>query len=121
MKRFVLMIMLMMASMGAYAGSSSQGTVTEETQGIITPELATGMWRTNRFIYDKNLNILICPKDMDYEINMTIDNTCENKQKKMAWVTMENTIPQGAKYVGFKSITANGSHYIEIYWKKIKQ
>ncbi len=121
MKKIITMLSLMMISTFAYAGSSSQATVSEEAPGIVTPEVATGVWRTYRHISDRNMNVLICPKNMSHEQNITSEDTCKDRSGKMAWVRMENAVPPGKKYVGFKSITQNGSHYIEIYWKDVKQ
>lgn len=112
MKKFAAMI-LMMASMTAYASSASKSNA-DEQHGIITPDVATGMWRTSQFVHDVNMNILICtPQNVYY----WKDHTCKDKNNNNAWVKMENAIPQGKKFVGFKSINQGIAHHIEIYWK----
>lgn len=119
MKKFGAMIVLMMASMSAYAGSSSQQSNNEDNHGIVTPDVATGMWRTTRIVHDSsNMNILVC--QLKYEYTYRSD-TCEDKNKKNAWAKMEHAVPQGTKFVGFKSISQGSTHYIEIYWKQVKQ
>lgn len=123
MKKFSAMIVLMMASLSAYAGSSSQPKNAEDNHGIVTPEIASGMWRTYRHTNDdNNMNILICPKKMNHDTDMNGSNpTCKDKNGNNAWVRMENSIPQGTKFVGFKSVSQSSSQYIEIYWKQVKQ
>jgi hypothetical protein len=117
MKKFGAMIILMMASLSAYAGSSPKND--QEPNGIVTPDIATGMWRTSRFVNDTtNMNILVCPLKYEYIYR---DDTCRDKNNKNAWVLIENSLPQGKNYVGFKSISQGSSHAIEIYWKNAKQ
>lgn len=119
MKKIGAVIVLMLASVSAYAGSSSQQSSNEQNHGIVTPEVATSMWRTTRFVHDtKNMNILICQLKYEYTYR---NDTCEDKNKKNAWVKMENAVPQGTKFVGFKSVSQGSTQYIEIYWKQVKQ
>ncbi len=114
MKKFGMMMVLLMASMGAYAASSPKNA--EENKNVITPDFATGMWRTSYYEYDAELNILVCPRGMTFAYGNPY-NTCTNLQGKSVWVKMENIVPKGKKFVGFKSVSQGSSNVIEIYWK----
>lgn len=116
MKKISVAFAFMVASMSAFAGSA---TLSEQEQtGIITPDIATGVYRTYSYTYDKDMNLLICPHGMDFKINYKTNiPTCLDKNDKSQWKKMENYIPAGKKFVGFKSVSAGASHAIEIYWK----
>jgi len=110
----IIALTLMIASMSAYAASTPKNA--EEKNSIITRDVATSMWRTNYVEYDKDLNILVCPRNMLFAYKDPY-NTCLNKEGKSAWVKMEQIVPKGKEFVGFKSVTQGSSHIIEIYWK----
>lgn len=83
---------------------------------IITPDIATSMYRTNRFSYDKNKDIIICQSKYKYEIGAN-GYKCVDDNSKNAWTKLTDSVPEGKKYVGFKSVDSNGHHKIEIYWR----
>jgi hypothetical protein len=111
MKKFVMLITMMIASTAAYAGSKVYNN--EQNNSMISVEEATGVWRTNRFIYDKDMNLIFCQENSQYD---TFEKKC-TKNGENGWRRLENTAPPGKKVIGFKSISVRDVHYIEIYWK----
>lgn len=116
MKKISIFFTMLVTSMSAIAATTP--TSYEDNTSIITPQIATSMYRTNRFTYDKDMNILICPHGMKYDYYVTTNiETCKNSNNENKWIKMENYVPAGKKFVGFKSTSQGGSHMIEIYWK----
>jgi len=113
MKKFLMVMVLMMANMFAYAGNSQS----EELGGVIPLNVSTGMWRLN-LTYDKNQNLIVCQRIHRY---LWKNDTCLDENGKNAWTTMEKAVPKGKEFVGFKSVNQGDGHYIEIYWKEKKQ
>lgn len=116
MKKLTIAFMIFASSMHAY-GVTLPPASKEEVKEIVVPSIATGFYRTQNFTYDKDINILICPKNMKYESNLSGNITCKDDKGKNAWEKMENAVPKGKKFVGFKSVTEGYKHMIEIYWK----
>lgn len=114
MKKIILVVAMMVASMSAYAGSSSNPQNEQENSGIVTPDVATGMLRIYSFNYDESMNILVCidPYKYNYNNKSCVDNNGKNK-----WRYLSQVPPKNKKYVGFKSVSQGGSHFIEVYWK----
>lgn len=111
-----LALALLVASVSAFAGSTPKNE--QEQTGIVTPEVATGMMRIYRYTYDKDMNILVCPRGMEYEHDFRTDVAkCQNEKRENQWRKMENYVPVGKKFVGFKSVSQGSSHALEIYWK----
>jgi len=108
MKKIMMVLCLMMTSMYAYAGLGN----------IITPDAAISMWSTPNFTYDKDMNILICPRNAGYSPPLTANSspTCVDKDNKSVWVTMANSVPKGKTFVGF-TVLNDRVQYITIYWK----
>lgn len=99
-------------SMSAHAGSSSRTYSCNGTSGLITPDVATDMFRTTRFIQSAT-GILICRDDyVPYG-----KEEC-TKNGKNAWRRMPDSVPEGKTFVAFSIVsTRNGEMAVEIYWK----
>jgi hypothetical protein len=111
MKKIITMLMLMMASMVAYAGTSANNT--DDLNGVIPLSVATGMWRAN-LGYDKEQNLIVCQRIHRY---LWKDESCRDKDGNNAWAKIKDAVPKGKTFVGFKSVSQGSEHYIEIYWK----
>jgi hypothetical protein len=105
MKKIGLMLILMIASMGAYAGSGD----------VITPDFATSQWTTTHWVYDKDLNIIVCPRGATY--SKIASTTCLDEKGNKAWIDMKQAVPSGKKFVGFKITITDRWEYVSIYWK----
>ena len=120
MKKFGAMIVLMAASMSAYAESQIIDGV--EKNSFIKADVATGMWRTSRFTYDKDLNPLVCKPMYNYVSgDFGSQQSCTDSKGESKWIKMENAVPPGKVFAGLKSLNVGNIHYIEIYWKQAKQ
>lgn len=120
MKKIITVVALMVNSINSYAASLPANDV--EVKEIVTPSVATGFYRTQNFTYDKDMNILICPMNMNMNINYESERngyskTCTDNKGQNKWQKMENAVPNGKKFVGFKSVSQAYIHLIEIYYK----
>lgn len=117
MKKIIGVVALLVTSVNTYAAALPT-SYEQEVKEMVTPNVATGFYRTQNFTYDKDMNILICPRAMKYESNLTVKvTTCTDDKGNNQWRKMENSVPAGKKFVGFKSITEGYKHMIEVYWK----
>lgn len=88
---------------------------TEESLGIVTPEVAEGMFRTSRIAHTKEGLLVVCR--MSDSRNYVTD-ACSDSKGNSAWRSLPNSVPAGKKYIGFKSVSGEyGDHNIEVYWK----
>jgi hypothetical protein len=84
------------------------------SDGIVTPNIATGVIRTERFAVDTNGSMVYCPTNFDYTPR---NNTCTDGSRN-GWTLLKDSVPHGKTFVGFKSVSGSyGSHRLEIYWK----
>lgn len=114
MKALVIWLSLLVYSW-AYAGTASlPPDANDQLNGIVTPNVATGVFRTNRFTVDVNGNMVYCHPSYDYSWSRA---TCVDSQNRNAWVLLTHAVPRGKTYVGFKSVHSAGAQYLEIYWK----
>ena len=110
----VFMSLALLSSIASAAPNTQNhvSTPMEAALGIVSPDVAIGVYRTKRFTYTNSREILVC-----VQIQPT-NNDCVDNKNKSAWRPLAGAVPDGKKYVGFKSVTdIDGSHAIEIYWK----
>lgn len=83
---------------------------------LVTPEIATGFFRTNKIAYEStNYSMLICPEDAVF---VEKDKSCFKGNRVIAWVPIAESVPKGRTFVGFKSLSVTtGNPVIEVYWK----
>lgn len=118
MKKIILSMAVLITSISAQAATPPN--TNNESREIITPEIATGFYRTEQYTYDNDLNILICPRNRHYERSIVNgDQSCTDGKtnENNKWIRMENIVPKGKKFVGFKSLSQGYTPVIEIYWK----
>jgi hypothetical protein len=113
MKKIIAMIMLMMTSIGAYADTNYDDGTKGENNPILSTKDFTGVWVTERFTYDKDMNMIFCQENSKYE---SYNKVC-TKNGENGWRKMDNIAPPGKKVVGFKVTYVRGTPLIEIYWK----
>ena len=110
MKRLLTILLLISSP----AFGAAMGMDFNNNGDIVTPNVATGMLRTERFAVDTNGNMVYCPTNFDYTPRK---NTCTDGSRN-GWTLFKDSVPVGKTYVGFKSVSGNyGSQSIEIYWK----
>lgn len=109
-----MMMAMLLVTVNVYAGVASQPKNEQEKSGIVTPDIAIGVYRTDKFNYDESMNIVICMQDYQYDY---YKKTCTDMQGKNKWKFITQVPPKAKTYVGFKSISQGSSHVIEIYWK----
>lgn len=113
MKKILMMIFMLMASISAYAETNIKDNQPADLNGVIPLNVATGMWRANPG-YDKEHNLIVCQRIHRY---LWKDETCRDKGGNNAWAKIKDAVPKGKTFVGFKSVSQGSEHYIEIYWK----
>lgn len=112
MKR--LFVILMLISSSAFGAAMGMDDYYNNNDGIVTPNIATGVIRTERFAVDTNGNMVYCPPNFDYNQR---NNTCTDGSRN-GWTLLKDSVPHGKTFVGFKSVSGSyGSHRLEIYWK----
>ena len=108
------MIVLMMVLISPSTFGAATGMDFNDSTGIVTPNIATGMIRTERFATDTNGNLVYCPTNFEYTPR---NSTCTDGSRN-GWTLLKDSVPYGKTYVGFKSISGDyGYHKLEIYWK----
>jgi hypothetical protein len=109
-----LMVVLFASAISVVSVTAGAGTVYQPVtqSGIITPDVATG----GNIFYDFGVStqgdILVCPRGADRSWR---DNTCLNAKGENAWTRIQDIVPKGKTYVGFR-FRGNGSS-VEVYWK----
>lgn len=104
-KKFISL--LLVAASSCYAGGSSQvSTSSQESTGIVTPDVATGVRRFYFWNHTTTGEMVVC-----FEDDRGMGGTCKK------WTPITSVIPPGRKFVGFKLVGVGGSTYIHIYWK----
>lgn len=116
MKRSLIGVALCLAATGAMARFSSSGEEVSTSGGVITPDVATDVFRTYWIARDKDGNMLVCP---DYRQGVRFikedgQMLCRDANGNNAWSLPANVPPRGKTYSGFR-VTPNG--YYEFYWK----
>lgn len=106
MKKIILFVFSVLFALSAFAGTVY---VPYRDTGIITPDIATGFYRTSRFTTSGSGDILVC---RDAHFHNWADNTCTYKGYN-AWTLMTNVVPSGKSYVGFS--VSNST--LTIFWK----
>lgn len=106
MKKIIGFICVLLLSSSLFAGTVM---VPYQDTGIITPNIATNLYRTQTFAISGDGELLICPRHADFSWG---DTTCLY-MKKNAYILANKIVPASKTYVGF-NIT-NGT--LTIYWK----
>ena len=109
-----VMVVLFASAISAVSVTAGAGTVYQPVtqSGIITPDVATG----GNIFYDFGVStqgdILVCPRGTD---RLWRDEKCLNAKGENARTRIQDIVPKGKTYVGFR-FRGNGSH-VEVYWK----
>jgi len=102
-KKFVIVACITLCS---FAHAKAQQDDVSETHGIVTPEIATGIRVYSIFNNDTAGNMVIC---------QAIDRGLSGKCNK--WTPIQDVVPRGKQYVGFKVVPVGYSTHIQVYWK----
>lgn len=113
-----MLVLLACTQVQAKGSSYPAQTQTNEDQrtGIVTPDVATGAWRTERYSIAANGDMLACK--VEYAWSWREREICRKGQDQNAWLTFKDAVPPGTEYIGFKYVSVGSGTYVEIYWKK---
>lgn len=115
-RRLLVISTLVVALSTQIAAAGGAVTVTSTKADLVTPEIATGFFRTNKIAYEStNYSMLICPDDATF---VEKDKSCFKGNRVIAWIPIAESVPKGRTFVGFKSLSVtSGNPVIEVYWK----
>ena len=108
-------LILLLTLLSTEALAAAKGQDFNDTTGIITYQVATGMIRVSRFTQSEAGEIVVCQDKYTYNREK---ETCQDAKTNNMWQYMHGAIPKGKTFVGWKSVSSGyGFQAIEIYWK----